>query len=935
MRNIILIFLTLTIMGCATAQKPALDKSGEPKPLKEKEVLFISDQRTIPLNFDGKAFTAWLDSTLVHLEADLPADSIPRNVWISMVLNKDGKHQITAKTNPSITGYKPTLDMNAVPVPKYKDFKLLFVFNRNQPREGKIPQDFLEKLEDMNKRNFFLMNLEEQNIAYKKWCDEVAMPLFVDGMQDVIEKVPALKTYMDFVESAPDTLTTEQLTEREKLFWMADAEFSTDRPLLQYYRVLLHIQHGEYDKASSVYLTFLNYAAFATPLSLIIQDAMDYYAIMSRQLKSDIDPITNQLEEGYADGAQEKLEAVLANYPKSPNLNYYMLMLQYPEYYREGREEEFAELFREKIYKQCDVLYMDSYPAISAKDIYLMTKIRLNLFPKPDQFASELDYYYLSGQMMSLLDAHGYAAVMYRRGMERSADEEVKNKFYLLYIYSLSKLGVEEMNYESTAFAIPESLVQEAIDLFNEEVVSEMQSEVDSLQTKYENLTHFHKGLALFQAGALQEAKKELTLCIEESPYLVDPFIIRGKINTRLDQYPAAENDFSRAIELGSDKIELLYWRSTSYAMQGKLAEAIEDIDAYIERNPNNRYVLYLRGIYYQEAGEYEKSIEDLSWLINHDTDYPEAWLQRGVSYFRNGEYGFALKDFNEYIALDPENPYAFSQRAAVKMLVDQKESALADIERAIELDADEGFYLKLKGDLYFSLDQYDNAINAYQESLRLLDRAQSAVYDMLAHCYYFKKNYRKAVDTINKAIELEPEEPRFYKFKASYLSELEKYDEALAAIDKAIELDQGNGDLLSSRAGILVDAGKYEEATETYRRAIELQPDFMGALLSYSELLIIMGDYAEAEKQAKLAPERTDQDQELVVALFLEMISRRLRDLPYDSDKVDKYLYDGLKLNWWSFELMKEWLETAKTPEDDRQFIRQYIERMETYRDF
>ncbi len=931
MRNFAMLILVLTLFACSTAPKSQVAAEKAKPAAKPKDILFLSDQRLIPLNFPEKTLSSWIDSTVVDLETILPSDSVPRNVWISVLLRTDGNHVVEWTANPDIPVFSPVINLESAPIPQYKDFRILFIFNRFDAAETRAPKGYMAPPEDTAKREFFLMSLEDQNRSLMAWCNETAMPLFIDGMQEVVQKVPALEAYMDTIAEFPDTLSVEDITIHEKRFWMADAEFMTDRPLLQYLRVLMHVQKGEYDKARSVYSSFQEYAQFITPLSLIVQDAIDYINIMSRQVIGDLKPTVDEIESGNAEGAKEAFQKVLQDYPRSALTNHYLLMQEYPQYYLENREEDFARLYREKVFRQCDPLFMDSYPSNDAMDVYRSTRLRINLFHPMNQFSSELDYYFISGQLYMLLDAPGYAAHVFRRGMERAVDEDVKHKFYLLYIDCLHKLGITEMNYESEAFPIPETLVAEAESLYRSDIVAPVESEVDSMRSLYESVAHLYKGVALFQADTNPEAKRELSLYIEHNADLPEAFVARGRIYLEEDIFQLAEHDFTRAIELDDTQPLYFYLRSTSFAMQRKWIEAINDINTYMELEPENHYALLLRGIYYQDARKFEESIRDLSWLINQYPDFDEAWLNRGTSYFLNGEDGFALKDMDYYLNLKPDNDFALSQRAAILLRLDQPEKALPDIEKAIELRSDKGFYYKLKGDILVRMNDNDAAIRWYLRALQEDDYAHSTIDYFLAHAYYNKQDYANAIRYIDDAIKLQPENADYHRMKASYLHDSGELEKALKELNNAIELDPENALYYSFKAAYLSDMDQDDEALATYLHSYQLAPEDMSILLSYIELLIITGNYSEAESHLQTAFGKTKRDEQIVIALFLEVVAQILQDKPFDEARLNKYLYDGLSLEWWSFEMMQNWL--PELPMDKRQYIANLIDRLEEFR--
>ena len=73
---------------------------------------------------------------------------------------------------------------------------------------------------------------------------------------------------------------------------------------------------------------------------------------------------------------------------------------------------------------------------------------------------------------------------------------------------------------------------------------------------------------------------------------------------------------------------------------------------------------------------------------------------------------------------------------------------------------------------------------------------------------------YEEALEYHNKAIELNPENPEYWRCKGNCLKELHRYEEAIICFDKSIELEP-HGISLIGKIRSLEKLGRNEEATK------------------------------------------------------------------------------------------------------------------------
>jgi len=107
-------------------------------------------------------------------------------------------------------------------------------------------------------------------------------------------------------------------------------------------------------------------------------------------------------------------------------------------------------------------------------------------------------------------------------------------------------------------------------------------------------------------------------------------------------------------------------------------------------------------------------------------------------------------------------------------------------------------------------------------------DNSPKQVYRM-ALIYALELDFEEAIKEFDKAIELDPKNPRYHNNKGNALYGLHRYDEAIKEYNKAIELDPNNPVYHAGKGLALYVMGKYEEAIEELYEAFELDPNKPG----------------------------------------------------------------------------------------------------------
>tara|TARA_B100000686_G_C16788628_1_gene977051 strand:+ start:1551 stop:3416 length:1866 start_codon:yes stop_codon:yes gene_type:complete len=115
--------------------------------------------------------------------------------------------------------------------------------------------------------------------------------------------------------------------------------------------------------------------------------------------------------------------------------------------------------------------------------------------------------------------------------------------------------------------------------------------------------------------------------------------------------------------------------------------------------------------------------------------------------------------------------------------------------------------------------------LNIYNKSPKNFDNLR-----LLNFIYFKKKEYTKAIDFINKAIEINYNYAECHNEKGNALNELKKLDQAIESYNNAIKINPNYGAAHYNKGVVLQELKLLNQAIESYDNAIKIIPKFLQA---------------------------------------------------------------------------------------------------------
>jgi tetratricopeptide (TPR) repeat protein len=139
-------------------------------------------------------------------------------------------------------------------------------------------------------------------------------------------------------------------------------------------------------------------------------------------------------------------------------------------------------------------------------------------------------------------------------------------------------------------------------------------------------------------ADAAATYTRALELAPGDSPSDWRFYYVRGIAYERNKEWPKAEADFKRALQLRPDQPQVLNYLGYSWVDKGmNLEEALEMIEAAVAAAPNDGYIVDSLGWAFYKLGRFEEAVETLERAVQLRSDDPEINDHLGDAYWRAG----------------------------------------------------------------------------------------------------------------------------------------------------------------------------------------------------------------------------------------------------------------------------------------------------------
>jgi tetratricopeptide (TPR) repeat protein len=221
-------------------------------------------------------------------------------------------------------------------------------------------------------------------------------------------------------------------------------------------------------------------------------------------------------------------------------------------------------------------------------------------------------------------------------------------------------------------------------------------------------------------------------------------------------------------------------------------------------------------------AEQFDKALELLQIALQKAPNDGQLWTMQGVAYSRKGKKKEALASFRRALKIDPDNIPALQGTAQIDYDSGSAEG-IPVIEHLLRLRPNDLTSHGMLAVLEFQQGQCSKAVSHFARAESLFE-AQLPALHAYATCLVKLKRFDSAASVLQKALALNPNDPRERKVLSSVQLIAHQPQAAIATLEPLLSVDQ-DAQALELASAAYEDAHDTEKAVDALQRAILLDP--------------------------------------------------------------------------------------------------------------
>ncbi|MHB8216340.1 MAG: tetratricopeptide repeat protein [Candidatus Sulfotelmatobacter sp.] len=291
-----------------------------------------------------------------------------------------------------------------------------------------------------------------------------------------------------------------------------------------------------------------------------------------------------------------------------------------------------------------------------------------------------------------------------------------------------------------------------------------------------------------------------------------------------------------------------------SLMQQGKIDDAIAELEAIQASSPQTMGLDLELGIAYYKKSDYVKAVEFLKKAVVADPANNEAAQLLGLSYYLNGYPAQAIPLLEKVQAWFPRANVDASYILGICYIQTKNyPQARKAFARMFDVPEDSAASYLFTSRMLFR-QEFDPIAEEYAQKATTLDPKLPLAHFLLGELYLFKSRVPEAVAEFQKELAINPAHAATYYKLADAYSRLQKYDDSERLLQRSIWLDATSTGPYILMGKVLEKKGEFELAVRALQRAAAMDPNNPTTHHLLGQAYRDMGKKEEAENELRLA---------------------------------------------------------------------------------
>jgi tetratricopeptide (TPR) repeat protein len=353
----------------------------------------------------------------------------------------------------------------------------------------------------------------------------------------------------------------------------------------------------------------------------------------------------------------------------------------------------------------------------------------------------------------------------------------------------------------------------------------------ESIRIRPSRFALYQKAQTHYSLNEFNETLTALAPLLKEDPKDADALRLQALVYLNTKKYPESIKIYEQLLANGdiSEPDDFLNWGLTHY-MQKKYTQALIYFNTPKKHTDSELY--YYTGLTYYKLKDNKKALKALNkavlYMEEAGQEQAPVFYDRAIVRSAMKDNSGATQDYLQAVALLPEITRQRNQFGDTLALLGNAAVLLKGLYSPKQIDSVSAIGYWQRAENLFERDGLEEeALQAVNYSVQLAPDKEQSLFTR-AKIYYFYENYPKALQDVNKAIELNNQQNNadYFHLRGLVYYQMENPQKARQDFDKAIALEPENASYYYERAFAWADTGKYAEALTDMNKAMSLDTE-------------------------------------------------------------------------------------------------------------
>lgn len=321
-----------------------------------------------------------------------------------------------------------------------------------------------------------------------------------------------------------------------------------------------------------------------------------------------------------------------------------------------------------------------------------------------------------------------------------------------------------------------------------------------------------------------------------------------GGIYRRIQKYDESVSVLNDALVAGAKREQVYYNLGFTYKFMERYEDAIDCFETVVTLNPTDVLAYNHLGTIYESKGDHEAAIAAYQKGLKVDQNHPILHLNLANAYEHSGNINGAIREYEAALRYKPGWGEAYADYTSLLLNIGRVGDAQVLGEQAISLNENDARLQAILGDIYMAESDYESAEKKYSDSIKIVPDHAPTLKGLATSLERQGKNV-KAIEAIQKARSISPNDGKLIKCSASINLSAQKLVEASKDIKELFDIDKNDIETLDLAGQYYICTDDERRAKKVYKRIESSNPEYKKHLVNASDRYKQKGNLAEAEQ--------------------------------------------------------------------------------------